>query len=267
LSKGESLARILLEQADNQQRGNPMKKYVPKKVLLVDDVRLFLEVTKSFFSRENFQLTIVQGGLEALKVARALRPDLVIMNRKLRDLGGDECCRRIKADPEIGSTPVILLYDEKDADGERLSREAGCDHLLKKPFQRQQLLDLARSCLQVTARATPRLQTRMLLRYGAENRHQLHDYSVNLSVGGLFLETSEILPADSLLTLEFLVPGGGAPITAKGRVTWVNPADGPVNPELPAGFGIRFLDLEPGDEWLIRNFLQSERTHQPAQVR
>jgi uncharacterized protein (TIGR02266 family) len=240
-----------------------MEKFVPKKVLLVDDVRLFLEVTKSFFSRENLQLTIAQGGLEALKAARALRPDLVIMNRKLRDLSGDECCRRIKADPEIGSTPVILLVDEKDTDGERCCREAGCDHQLRKPFQRQQLLDLARACLQLPTRATPRLQARMLLRYGVENRHQLHDYSVNLSVGGLFLETGEMLPIDSLLTLEFLLPGGDEPITAKGQVTWINPAADPVNPDLPAGFGVRFLELETGDEWLIRNFLQSERTSRP----
>lgn len=235
-----------------------------KKVLLADDVRLFLEVTKSFFSRENLQLTITQGGVEALKTARALRPDLVIMNLQMRDLRGDECCRRIKADPEIGSTPVILLVDEKDPDGEATARESGCDHLLKKPFQRQQLLELARSCLQVASRATPRQQARMLVRYGADNQELLHDYTVNLSIGGVFLETRQILPVDTLLTLEFIVPGGANPIVAKGQVTWLNSGAEPVNPDLPPGFGIHFLDLDREKGWLIRNFLQDERALQPG---
>lgn len=238
-----------------------MEKNVRKKVLLADNVRLFLEVTKSFFSRENLQLTITQGGMEALKTARALRPDLVIMNLRMRELSGDECCRLIKSDPEIGSTPVILLVNEQDSGGEAAARKAGCDHLLIKPFHRQQLLDLARSCLQLSCRATPRKLTKMLVRYGAGNLELLHDYTVNLSIGGVFLETHQVLPVDTQLTLEFIVPGGENPIVAKGRVTWVNFAAEPVNPDLPPGFGIRFLDLEREEEWLIRNFLQEERIH------
>jgi uncharacterized protein (TIGR02266 family) len=247
-------------QAKQQTTGAPMR----KKVLLADDVRLFLEVTKSFFSREKLQLTTVQGGVDVLKSARALHPDLIIMTRKMRDLSGDECCRRIKADPEIGSTPVILLVDAKDAEGENYGREAGCDHLLKRPFQRQHLLQLVRSCLQTERRATPRQRTRMLVSYGVDDRRQLHDYTVNLSVGGIFLETGQILPVDTLLTLEFLVPGGGDPIMMKGQVTWLNSAADPINAALPAGFGIRFLELVRDDEWLIRNFLQSELTSRPS---
>lgn len=243
-----------------------METNVRKKVLLADDVRLFLEVTKSIFSRENLQLTITQGGVEALKTARALRPDLVILNLQMRGLGGDECCRLIKADPEIGSTPVILLVNEKDPDGESVARKAGCDYLLKKPFQRQQLLDLARFCLQVSPRATPRQQTKMLVRYGAGNFELLHDYTVNLSIGGVFLETLQVLPLDSHVTLEFIVPGGENPIVAKGQVTWINFAVEPVNPDLPTGFGIRFLDLEREEEWLIRNFLQEEQIRKQAHL-
>jgi len=237
---------------------------VRKKVLLADDVRLFLEVTKSFFNREKLQLTITRGGLETFKAARALRPDLVIMNLQMRDLRGDECCRRIKADPEIGSTPVILVLDEKESAGEATARESGCDHLLKKPFQRQQLLELTRSCLQVATRATPRQQARMLVRYGADNQTQLHDYTVNLSIGGIFLETRQILPVKTQLVLEFIVPGGDNPMVARGQVSWINSGAEPVNPDLPPGFGVHFLDMEREKERLIRNFLQEERAFQPG---
>lgn len=237
-----------------------MEKPVRRKVLLADDVRLFLEVTKNFFSRESLQLIITQGGVEALKAARALRPDLVIMNLRMRDLPGDECCRRIKADPEIGSTPVILLVDAKDPPDEIVAGRAGCDYLLKKPLQREQLLDLTRSCLQVATRATPRQPSRLLVRYGVDGRLLLHDYSVNLSVGGIFLATDRSLPVDTQLTLEFLLPGGEKSLQAKGQVSWLNPADAAMDPKLPAGFGIRFVGLDRAQERRIRDFLQSERS-------
>lgn len=236
---------------------NPLR----KKVLLADDVRLFLEVTKNFFRRESLQLIITRGGVEALKATRALRPDLVIMNLRMRDLPGDECCRRIKADPEIGSTPVILLVDEKDSQGEMAAGQAGCDHLLKKPFQREQLLELTRSCLQVTTRATPRQPSRLLVRYGIAGRQLLHDYSVNLSVGGIFLETEHCLPVATRLILEFLLPSGEKTLRVKGQVSWVNPTAGAVDPSLPAGFGIHFIELEREQERWIREFLQSERSN------
>lgn len=236
-----------------------MTKESMKKVLLADDVRLFLEVTKSFFNRENLQVTIAQGGREALKAARALRPDLLIISQAMRDLSGDECCRQLKADPVIGSTPVILIYEPKADVDEARMLASGCDHLLAKPVQRQQLLELARGCLTLTTRATPRQQTRILVRYGSGQTEQLHDYTVNLSVGGVFLETGQLVSPGTLMTLEFLVPGCEREVIAKTEVSWVNSPDAPLNPELPTGIGLKFLQLDGSAENAIRKFLHQER--------
>ncbi len=66
-------------------------------------------------------------------------------------------------------------------------------------------------------------------------------YSVNLSRGGLFLETQEELPTGSVVELELRVPGS-EPLGVHGMVTWRRPPD---SPEGPAGLGIEFQDVAP----------------------
>jgi len=230
-----------------------------KKVLLVDDVRLFLEVTKSFFSRDNLQLTVAQNGREALKTARVIRPDLIIMDLQMPEMDGADCCRELKQDPALGAIPVILLAREGDAAARERCLAAGCDRVLGKPFSRKQLLEISYEYLKITQRATPRLPIRLLVRYGLENQQTLHDYTINLSVGGIFLETEVLLPVGTGVTFEFFIPGTSQPVIGKGEVSWVNPASHPVKAELPPGLGVRFTDMTPEDERTVRGFLQSER--------
>lgn len=66
-------------------------------------------------------------------------------------------------------------------------------------------------------------------------------YSVNLSRGGLFLETDEDLPTGSHVDLDFRVPGAEL-LGISGMVTWRRPPD---SPEGPAGLGIEFQDVAP----------------------
>jgi uncharacterized protein (TIGR02266 family) len=64
-------------------------------------------------------------------------------------------------------------------------------------------------------------------------------YSVNLSRGGLFLETQHELPVGTPLELSFEIPGSGA-VGLAGHVAWRR---GPESPEGPAGLGVEFLDI------------------------
>lgn len=229
-----------------------------KRVLLVDDVRLFLEVTRSFFSRDKVQMTTASNGLEALKSVRALRPDLIIMDLNMPEMDGAASCRAIKADPELARIPVILLFDGSDRSGEERCRQAGCDATLSKPCHRQRLLEVARNFLKVPVRIAPRVPIRLLVRYGVEDQRTLHDYTVNFSAGGIFLATALILPVETPVTLEFLVPGTEMPVICKGRVAWINPAGEPIKGDLPAGLGLQFVDVTPKDQQIIGSYLEKE---------
>lgn len=230
----------------------------PKKVLLVDDVRLFLDMAKSFLNRENLQLTIAGNGHEALKIARALRPDLVIMDLHMPELDGAAACREIKRDPRLGNIPVVLVAGGGQSSEVDRCRVAGCDDLLSKPFRRSELLEVTRRFLAIVDRATPRVATRLLVRYGPGEKKLLHDFSLNLSVGGLFLETRTSLPMETPVSLEFLIPGADDPVLCQGHVAWINTAQDPIKTDLPAGLGIQFSNLSSGDTALIREFLRTE---------
>lgn len=224
-----------------------------KRILLVAKVRVFLELERSFFSREEVEVTVARDGQEALNVLRALRPDLVIMDLDMAE--GDGLCRRIKDDPVWFTIPVILLA-AGGAPGEvERCRVAGCDAIVGKPLDRQELLVVARHFLKLAERAAPRVPVRMLVHFGVRDHKTLHDYSCNLGAGGLFLETAHIVPVATQLSLSFLVPGCPEEIDCQGRVVWINLPGDRSHPGLPAGLGIRFGELPPRQARALRDFV------------
>ncbi len=227
------------------------------KILLVDKVRLFLEMEKSFFNRQQVEITVARSGAEALRTVRVLRPQLVIMDLNMPDLDGAETCRRLKDDPEFFTTPVILTSDDASPEAMERCRAAGCDAIIAKPLSRQELLLVARRFLELADRATPRTNTRVLVHYGIAAEKTSHDYALNLSTGGLFLETADLLPAGTPLTLEFLIPGVKHMVHCQGQVAWVNARTDKIKPRLPTGFGVRFLDLDHKVAQALRAFIHA----------
>ena len=100
-----------------------------------------------------------------------------------------------------------------------------------------------------------RFKARFAVFYGTEREQRMTDYAVNISTGGIFLETGTILPVDTPLLVEFTLPGKEIPITCNAKVSWTN---GPVDIKksiLPPGMGIQFLDLSLENLRAIRDFL------------
>ena len=77
--------------------------------------------------------------------------------------------------------------------------------------------------------------------YGPEHQMLMADDTVNMSVGGVFIETSRMLPVDIPLFVEFRLPGKEVPITCKARVAWTNEPHSLKKRSLPHGMGLQFL--------------------------
>lgn len=229
-----------------------------KTILLVDDVRLLLEVGKSYLDREDCQVVVAQNGMEALKTARAIRPDLVIMDVDMPEMDGFACCRALKQEERLRDIPVVLIAGSDPGSVARCA-EAECDGVVRRPVSKRKLLDAVRRHLKIVGRSKARVPACLLVRYGVENQLELHDYSINLSHGGLFIETEKILPVETPLTLEFIIPGSTEPLLCKGRVAWVNQAGG-TGPkfEMPSGIGVEFFDLTQDDVARLKDFLHEE---------
>jgi len=232
-----------------------------EKILLADDIEIFLELEKTFFRRSGVELLIARNGHQAFSMAVGERPGLIILDLDLPGISGDECCRRLKDHPDLHTTPVFLVASKVHTEAEERGRRAGCEELLSKPIQRQYFLEAAGRHLGIARRSDPRIKARLRVHYGTGDQQLLTNYSVNLSTGGIFIETSDVLPVDTPLSLEFTLPGSPRTIQCKGRVAWVNLPGDELSPRLPPGVGIQFVDLSLAELHAIKEFVQKESLH------
>ncbi|HDH87997.1 MAG: hypothetical protein B6I32_01390 [Desulfobacterium sp. 4572_20] len=84
-------------------------------------------------------------------------------------------------------------------------------------------------------------------------------YIANFGQGGLFIHTTKNLPVGSLLDLEFNLPDSNQEITTKGKVMWIRPQDMSTE-KMPPGMGIQFINMNPNDSKLLKNYLAKFRS-------
>lgn len=101
-----------------------------------------------------------------------------------------------------------------------------------------------------------RLKSEMRVYYGPSQQKLLTGFTVDLSAGGLYLQTETPFKVDDKLILHFKLPEMKKIVTCNARVAWTNPADRPRKPELPAGIGVQFTNLPLDDLKSIRRFLE-----------
>ncbi len=85
----------------------------------------------------------------------------------------------------------------------------------------------------------------------------LSDWTSNVSVGGMFLQTENPKPVGTKFQLRFRIPTYERTIEAQGEVCWVIPADQPVPPH--AGMGVRFTDVTAEDQEAIRRLISGRQ--------
>jgi len=227
------------------------------RVLLADDVELFLELEKTFLQREDIELLVARDGLEALAAIRRERPDLILLDLYMPGMDGSEVCREIKADPALRETPVVMITSAGREDERARCEKAGCDGILTKPINRHLFLAAVRGRLSLVEREAHRVPARLQVRYGGDGGETLTDFTVNVSTGGIFVETARPFAVGEALQASFVLPDREEPIESRSRVAWVNTAERPTTPTLPPGIGIQFLDLGEEDRAAILAFVKA----------
>lgn len=105
----------------------------------------------------------------------------------------------------------------------------------------------------------PRYLARIAIFYGSNQNELLSDYSINISTGGVFIESGRILPEGTELTVKFKLPDSDSIIVAKARVAWTNEPGSLRKTALPPGMGLQFIDLSLDDMHTIRTFLDKNK--------
>ena len=112
-----------------------------KKILLADDSLTIQKVVELTFSDSEYELACVSNGQRALdRIAGGEIPDLILADVVMPEKNGYEVCEAIKANPATARIPVVLLSGTFEPfDRDRADR-LGCDAIVSKPFDSQQLL-------------------------------------------------------------------------------------------------------------------------------
>src|SRR5207249_7439713 len=123
-------------------------------VLVVDDERALVGMVAALLGEEGYEIVTAYDGETALRRHAEDSPDLVILDRKLPRLSGDEVCRRIRASAQ---TPILMLTGERGAEERAKLLDLGADDYLEKPFSRRELASRVRALLR---RAGPAARAR-----------------------------------------------------------------------------------------------------------
>jgi DNA-binding response OmpR family regulator len=113
-------------------------------VLVVDDERAMVGMVAALLGEDGYEVVTAYDGEAALKRHAEEAPDLVILDRGLPKMSGDEVCRRIRA---MSSTPILMLTGEKGSDERARLLDLGADDYLEKPFSKKELSARVRALL------------------------------------------------------------------------------------------------------------------------
>ncbi len=110
------------------------------KILYIEDTENNRILVTRMFSRRGHQVLTAPDAEAGIVTAQVERPDLILMDMGLPGLNGWDATRKLKADPELRSIPVIALTAHAMAGDREKSLQAGCDEYDTKPYDFPRLI-------------------------------------------------------------------------------------------------------------------------------
>ena len=117
------------------------------KILLVEDNEMNRDMLSRRLVRNGFEVVVAVDGGQAVTMAAAEKPDLILMDMSLPVIDGWEATRRLKADPQTRDIPIIALSAHAIAGSREKALAAGCDEFDTKPIEFGRLVGTLRRLL------------------------------------------------------------------------------------------------------------------------
>lgn len=140
----------------------PAAQQAPKRILIVDDEPVVVEVLQRYLVRDGFEVSSAADGSEALRIAERWAPDLIVLDLMLPVVDGLEVCKRIRRQ---SSVPIIMVTAKGEESDRIVGLEVGADDYVVKPFSPREIVARVRSVLRRAAVA-PATPSTGVLRYG-----------------------------------------------------------------------------------------------------
>jgi two-component system cell cycle response regulator DivK len=108
--------------------------HYPKRVLIVEDNKIDMKLMKDILERSEYETLQAEDGLEAINLALARLPDLILMDIQLPEISGLEITRRLKGDDRSRRIPIVAVTAFAMGWHEREALDSGCDGYISKPI-------------------------------------------------------------------------------------------------------------------------------------
>ncbi|MCM1989915.1 response regulator transcription factor [Oceanirhabdus seepicola] len=116
-------------------------------ILICDDDRNILEVLRSYFEKDKFEVYTANNGTDGLMLFMENKPSIVILDLMMPGIGGEDLCCRIR---EIADTPIIMLTAKIEEENILEGFEIGADDYVTKPFSPRQVVARVKAILKRT---------------------------------------------------------------------------------------------------------------------
>lgn len=216
------------------------------KILLVDDLKLTLEIAKSALTNSGAVILTASDGAEALTRVKAEKPDLIFMDLFMPNMGGDECCKLVKEDPTISHIPIILTSSTARLNGLDKNIISLCDGIMEKPFSKSEFLEKVKEHVEIICRSHPRLVVSFDISF-IHGEKVLRGRIANISRGGVYIESEQTLPVGTKTSIAVTSKQAGF-FELFGKVVWSCPNSNQSDPKGLGGMGIKFLEQDSAYE-------------------
>ena len=131
----------MAEQLSSEEK---RKKAASKTILIVEDNELNMKLFHDLIQAQGYNILQTKDGMDALKLARQHKPDLILMDIQLPEVSGLEVTKWIKEDDNLRSIPIIAVTAFAMKGDEQKIREGGCEAYISKPISVASFLDTVR---------------------------------------------------------------------------------------------------------------------------
>ena len=125
-----------------------------EKILVVDDDLDTLRLVGLMLQRQGYQILAASNGMQALTLAQAEKPNLILLDVMMPDVDGYEVTRRLRSNPVTAPIPIIMFTAKTLVDDKVMGFESGVDDYLTKPTQPRELFAHVKAVLARSQKAT-----------------------------------------------------------------------------------------------------------------
>lgn len=173
------------------------------KILIVDDVRAFLDLEVSFLKRAECEIISATDGLEALKLAKKEKPDLVLLDIEMPRMTGIEVLRIMRNDPDLKHTPVVIITALENKEEEAM--KAGATEFIRKPVYEKDILMVVKKYVGIPERKEERVAVSLPVKIKV-GKKVIEGFTRDLSLAGVFVIVRDTVPFGSEVEIEMEVP-------------------------------------------------------------